>query len=215
VCSSDLPYRREANGPKEGIGTVTGLAWTEAGGRSMSIEVSCMVGKGELTLTGQLGDVMQESVKTALSWVRSRCSRPGVIPMRHTVDLHVHVPEGATPKDGPSAGLPVVCALASAMSGCPARRDIAITGEVTLQGRVLAVGGIKEKVLAAHREGITQMFLPRGNAEDLEKIPDEVRQAMQFTFVDRVEDCLREVVPALKGQFRTRAESHIKNREEV
>jgi ATP-dependent Lon protease len=208
------PYRREPSGPKEGIGTVTGLAWTEAGGRSMSIEVSCMVGKGELTLTGQLGDVMQESVKTALSWVRSRCSRPGVIPMRHTVDLHVHVPEGGTPKDGPSAGLPVVCALASAMSGCPARRDIAVTGEVTLQGRVLAVGGIKEKILAAHREGITHVYLPKGNSEDLEKIPDEVRRAVRFTFVDRVEDCLREVVPALKGQFRSRAESHIKNRPE-
>jgi ATP-dependent Lon protease len=206
------PYRREASGPKEGIGTVTGLAWTEAGGRGISIEVSCMVGKGELTLTGQLGDVMQESVKTALSWVRSRCSRPGVIPLRHTVDLHVHIPEGATPKDGPSAGLPVVCALASAMSGCPARRDIAITGEVTLQGRVLAVGGIKEKVLAAHREGITHIYLPKGNAEDLEKIPEEVRRTMKFTFVDRVEDCLREVVPALKGQFRIRADSHINSR---
>ena len=203
------PYRREPPGPKEGIGVVTSLAWTEFGGRSMAIEVSCMPGKGELTLTGQLGDVMQESVKTALSWVRSRCARPGVIPQRHTVDIHVHVPEGATPKDGPSAGLPVVCALASALSGCPARRDVAITGEVTLQGRVLAVGGIKEKILAAHREGITRIFVPQGNADDLEKIPDEVRRAVQFIFIERVEDCLREVVPGLRGQFRTRAETHI------
>jgi ATP-dependent Lon protease len=203
------PYRREPPGPKEGIGVVTSLAWTEFGGRSMAIEVSCMPGKGELTLTGQLGNVMQESVKTALSWVRSRCARPGVIPQRHTVDIHVHVPEGATPKDGPSAGLPVVCALASALSGCPARRDVAITGEVTLQGRVLAVGGIKEKILAAHREGITRIFVPQGNADDLEKIPDEVRRAVQFIFVERVEDCLREVVPGLRGQFRTRAETHI------
>jgi ATP-dependent Lon protease len=207
------PYRREMAGPKESVGAVTSLAWTEAGGRSMTIEVSCMPGKGELTLTGQLGDVMQESVKTALSWVRSRCSRPGVIPMRHTVDLHVHVPEGATPKDGPSAGLPIAVALASAMSGCPARRDVAMTGEVTLQGRVLAVGGIKEKVLAAHREGVTHIFLPKGNADDLEKIPEEVRKAVRLTFVDRVEDCLRDVVPALKGQFRTRADTHIRQRE--
>ena len=204
------PYRREAAGPRESVGTVTSLAWTEFGGRSMIIECSCMPGKGELTLTGQLGSVMQESVKTALSWVRSRCSRPGVIPMKHTVDLHVHVPEGATPKDGPSAGLPVVCALASAMSGCPARRDIAMTGEVTLQGRVLPVGGVLEKVLAAHREGITEVFVPKGNADDLEKIPEEVRQSLRLHYVDRVEECLRVVIPALKGQFRSRADTHIR-----
>jgi ATP-dependent Lon protease len=208
------PYRREPIAPKEGVGAITGLAWTEFGGRSMVIECSCMPGKGELTLTGQLGDVMQESVKTALSWVRARCARPGVIPQRHTVDLHVHVPEGATPKDGPSAGLPVVCALASALSGCPARRDIAITGEVTLQGRVLAVGGIKEKVLAAHREGITHIYLPKANADDLEKIPEEVRREVRFSFVERVEECLREVVPGLHSQFRARADTHLKNREE-
>jgi ATP-dependent Lon protease len=196
------PYRRDRAGPKEAVGAVTGLAWTEFGGRSMAIEVSCMPGKGELTLTGQLGDVMQESVKTALSWVRSRCSRAGVMPQRHTVDLHVHVPEGATPKDGPSAGLPIAVALASAMSGCAARRDVGMAGEVTLQGRVLPVGGIKEKVLAAHREGIRRLFLPRGNADDLEKVPGEVRREMEFVFVDRVEDCLREVVPGLKNQFR-------------
>ena len=132
--------------------------------------------------------------------------------MRHTVDLHVHVPEGATPKDGPSAGLPIAVALASAMSGCPARRDVAMTGEVTLQGRVLAVGGIKEKVLAAHREGVTHIYLPKGNADDLEKIPEEVRKAVRLTFVDRVEECLREVVPDLRGQFRSRAETHIRQR---
>jgi ATP-dependent Lon protease len=209
------PYRRQEAGPKEGVGTVTGLAWTEAGGRSMIIEVSCMPGKGELILTGQLGEVMQESVKTALSWVRSKCARPGVIPARHTVDLHVHVPEGATPKDGPSAGLPMVCALASALSGCPARRDMAMTGEVTLQGRVLPVGGIKEKVLAAHREGITHIFVPKGNADDLEKVPEEVRRQVRFTFVERVEECLREVVPDFKSQFRARADTHIRNREEA
>lgn len=135
--------------------------------------------------------------------------------MKHMVDLHVHVPEGATPKDGPSAGLPVVCALASAMSGCPARRDIALTGEVTLQGRILPVGGIKEKVLAAHREGFTRIFVPKGNADDLEKIPEEIRESVHLHFVERVEDCLREVVPALKGQFRSRAETHVQRREET
>jgi len=209
------PYRRQPIGPAERVGTVTSLAWTEFGGRSMAIEVSCMPGKGELTLTGQLGDIMQESVKTALSWVRAKCARPGTIPMRHTVDIHIHVPEGATPKDGPSAGLPVVCALASALSGRPARNDVAITGEVTLQGRVLPVGGIKEKVLAARREGITQIFLPRDNEDDLEKIPDEVRRAIRFTFVERVEDCLREVVPGLRSQFRARADTHLYRREET
>jgi ATP-dependent Lon protease len=209
------PYRRQPAGPAERVGTVTSLAWTEFGGRSMAIEVSCMPGKGELTLTGQLGAVMQESVKTALSWVRAKCARPGTIPMRHTVDIHIHVPEGATPKDGPSAGLPVVCALASALSGRPARNDVAITGEVTLQGRVLPVGGIKEKVLAAHREGITQIFLPRDNEDDLEKIPEEVRRAIRFTFVERVEDCLREVVPGLRSQFRARADTHLYRREEA
>jgi ATP-dependent Lon protease len=207
------PYRREPAGPKEAIGSVTGLAWTEFGGRSMNIEVTCMPGQGDLTLTGQLGEVMQESVKTALSWVRSRCSRPGVLPAKQTVDLHVHVPEGATPKDGPSAGLPVICALASAMSGTPARRDVAMTGEVTLQGRVLAVGGVKEKVLAAHREGIRDVYLPAGNRDDLEKIPDEVRRAVRLHFVDRVEDCLREVVPSLKGQCRRRADTHVRERD--
>ncbi|MCX5685811.1 MAG: endopeptidase La, partial [Planctomycetota bacterium] len=111
------------------------------------------------------------------------------------------------------AGLPVVCALASALTGCPARRDAAMTGEVTLQGRVLPVGGIKEKVLAAHREGIRRIYIPKGNADDLEKIPEEVRREMQFTFVERVEECLREVVPDLKSQFRARAETHIRNRE--
>jgi ATP-dependent Lon protease len=206
------PYRRDRPAPKESVGTVTSLAWTEFGGRSMDIEVACMPGKGELTLTGQLGEVMQESVKTALSWVRSRCARPGVIPMRHTVDIHIHVPEGATPKDGPSAGLPVVCALASALAGCPARRDIAMTGEVTLQGRVLAVGGVREKILAAHREGITRIFLPEANADDLEKVPLEVRREIEFKFVSRVEDALREVVPTLKAQFRTRAATHLHRR---
>ena len=209
------PYRRQPAGPAERVGTVTSLAWTEFGGRSMAIEVACMPGKGELTLTGQLGAVMQESVKTALSWVRAKCARPGTLPMRHTVDIHIHVPEGATPKDGPSAGLPVVCALASALSGRPARNDVAITGEVTLQGRVLPVGGVKEKVLAAHREGITQIFLPRDNADDLEKIPDEVRRAIRFTFVARVEDCLREVVPGLASQFRARADTNLYRREEA
>jgi len=206
------PYRRDRSLPKEGVGTVTSLAWTEFGGRSMDIEVTCMPGKGELTLTGQLGEVMQESVKTALSWVRSRCARPGVIPLRHTVDIHIHVPEGATPKDGPSAGLPVVCALASALAGCPARRDVAMTGEVTLQGRVLPVGGVKEKILAAHREGITRIFLPEANADDLEKIPAEVRRDIEFKFVNRVEDALREVVPSLKAQFRARASTHLHRR---
>jgi len=203
------PYRRGPEGPKEGVGTVTSLARTEAGGRSLVIECTCMAGKGELTLTGQLGDVMQESVKTALSWVRSRCGRPGVVPPRHAVDLHVHVPEGATPKDGPSAGLPVLCALASAMSGCPARRDIAMTGEVTLQGRVLPVGGIKEKILAAHREGIREVIIPKANADDLEKVPPGVLREVRVRLVERVEECLREVVPGLKGQFRSRAPTHV------
>jgi ATP-dependent Lon protease len=204
-------YRYGEAEEKQSIGVATGLAWTEVGGELLLIEVAIMPGKGNVKVTGKLGEVMQESASAALSYIRTRAELMGLEKdFYQKNDIHIHVPEGATPKDGPSAGLPVVCALASALAGCPARRDVAITGEVTLQGRVLAVGGIKEKVLAAHREGITEIFLPRANADDLEKIPDEVRREVRFEFVDRVEDCLREVVPGLRSQFRQRADSHVR-----
>jgi len=203
-------YRREKQGLSQDVGTVTGLAWTEAGGRSISIEVSCMPGRGDLTLTGQLGDVMQESAKAALSYVRARTGGfTGTFQSADKQDIHIHIPEGATPKDGPSAGLSVVCALASALSGLPAKRDIAITGEITLRGRVLPVSGIKEKVLAAHRDGIHQVVLPRGNRDDLEKVPPEVRSKMTYTLVGHADECIRLVVPGLKSRFRRRADTHI------
>ncbi|MDK1030372.1 MAG: endopeptidase La [Planctomycetia bacterium] len=203
-------YRHKMRSKGRDVGTATGLAWTEVGGRSIAVEASCMPGKGNLTLTGQMGDVMQESAKAALSYLRSHGGGlAGVFHDCENQDIHVHVPEGATPKDGPSAGLPVVCALASAMSGLPARRDIAITGEITLRGHVLPVSGIKEKVLAAHRDGIEHVVLPDANRDDLEKIPPDVRDKMTYTLVKRAEECIRLVVPGLKSHFRRRADTHI------
>ena len=171
-----------------GVGIATGLAWTEAGGTILSIEVTRMPGKGRLTLTGKLGDVMQESARAALSYARAHAVRFGMAKdFYETTDVHVHVPEGAIPKDGPSAGLPISAALVSALTGEPIRRDIALTGEITLRGRVLPVGGVKEKILAAHRESIYTVILPRENRKDLKDIPEEVQKKMRFIFVDEID----------------------------
>ncbi|MDP6381522.1 MAG: S16 family serine protease, partial [Phycisphaerae bacterium] len=206
-------YRHKKQSVGQDVGTTCGLAWTEAGGRSISVEASCMAGKGDLTLTGQLGEVMQESAKAALSYLRAHSGRlMDVFQSPDKQDIHIHIPEGATPKDGPSAGLSVVCALASALSGLPARRDIAVTGEITLRGHVLPVSGIKEKVLAAHREGIDHVILPQGNEDDLEKIPPDVRGKMTYTLVNRADECIRLIVPGLKPHFRHRADTHINSK---
>jgi ATP-dependent Lon protease len=179
-------------------GVVTGLAWTESGGDVLYIEsVLQPNGKG-LTLTGQLGEVMQESAKIAQSYIWSRAADLGVDPEAiKTNGVHVHVPAGAIPKDGPSAGVTMTTAMASLYSGLPARSDIAMTGEVTLAGLVLPIGGLKEKVLAARRAGIHRVVLPQGNKKDLRDLPDHVRQEMQFHFVDRVEEVLSLVIPGI------------------
>ncbi len=180
-------------------GVVTGLAWTEAGGDVLYIESTLLPNGKGLTITGQLGEVMQESAKIAQSYVWAHAAELGVDPeVIKNSGVHVHVPAGAIPKDGPSAGVTMTTALASLYSGLPARSDIAMTGEVTLAGLVLPIGGVKEKVLAARRAGITRVILPQANKKDLRDLPDHVRQEMQFHFVDRVEEVLSIVIPNIK-----------------
>ena len=179
-------------------GVVTGLAWTESGGDVLYVESALLPNGKGLTLTGQLGEVMQESVKTAQSYIWAHAADLGVDP--ETIKnngVHVHVPAGAIPKDGPSAGVTMTTAMASLYTGLPARSDIAMTGEVTLAGLVLPIGGVKEKVLAARRAGIRRVVLPQGNKKDLRELPDHVRQEMQFHFVDRVEEVLSLAIPGI------------------
>jgi len=174
------------------IGLVTGLAWTEVGGSILSTEVQVLDGKGKLTLTGQLGDVMQESAQAALSYIRSRAQHLGLPKdFYRNLDIHVHVPEGAIPKDGPSAGITIATALASALAKVRVRRDIAMTGEITLRGKVLPIGGLKEKLLAAHRAGIFEAILPRANEKDLADLPENLRSVMKLHFVDQMDEVLK------------------------
>jgi ATP-dependent Lon protease len=173
------------------VGLVTGLAWTEVGGDLLQIEASLLPGKGQLILTGQLGDVMQESVKAAYSVVRARSERLGLDAEFHQkFDTHVHVPEGATPKDGPSAGIAMVTALVSVLSGVPVRADVAMTGEITLRGRVLPIGGLKEKLLAALRGGIKTVLIPEENRKDLADIPKNVTQGIDIIPVKWIDQVL-------------------------
>lgn len=173
------------------VGTVNGLAWTEVGGVVLIVEAAQMTGKGVFTVTGQVGDVMQESAKAALTWIRSRAEQLKIDPRRFAkLDFHIHVPEGATPKDGPSAGVALLTALVSLLTNRPARADLAMTGEITLRGRILAVGGIKEKVLAAVSEGIPEVILPRENEKDLEDIPETLRSAIRYRFVDWADEVI-------------------------
>ena len=179
-------------------GVATGLAWTETGGDVLYIEATLLPDGKDLTITGQLGEVMQESAKTARSFVWSHAGELGIDPRRFlNAGVHIHVPAGAIPKDGPSAGVTMTTALASIYSGNPARKDTAMTGEVTLTGLVLPIGGVKEKVLAARRAGLKRVILPRGNQKDLRDLPEEVRKEMEFIFADRVEDVLAEMLPGL------------------
>jgi ATP-dependent Lon protease len=173
------------------IGAVTGLAWTSTGGDLMVIEALRMPGTGRLTVTGQLGDVMRESVDAAHSYVRSRAETIGVEPREFKeADVHIHFPAGAIPKDGPSAGIAITLALSSVLSRRPVRRDLAMTGEVTLRGRVLEIGGVKEKVLSAYRAGLREVILPKANEKDLREVPTEVREHMTFTFVATMDEVI-------------------------
>ncbi|MGH7711887.1 MAG: endopeptidase La [Gemmatimonadaceae bacterium] len=179
------------------IGTVTGLAWTATGGDLMTIEALRMPGTGKLTVTGQLGDVMRESIDAAYSYVRSRADVLGIAESSFSnADLHIHFPAGSIPKDGPSAGIAVTLAIASVLSRRPVRRDVAMTGEVTLRGRVLEIGGVKEKVLAAYRAGLREVILPSSNKKDLREVPDEVRANMAFTFASSLDEVLRHALLA-------------------
>jgi len=174
------------------IGMSTGLAWTEAGGDILFIEVALMKGKGNLLLTGHLGEVMQESCKAAMSYIRAKAQEFN-LPEKffHSLDVHVHVPEGAVPKDGPSAGVAITTALLSALAKVAVRKDVAMTGEVTLRGRVLEIGGVKEKVIAAHRAGIKTVIMPKSNKKDLEDIPSYVLKDLKFVFVDHMDQVLK------------------------
>ena len=174
------------------IGIVTGLAWTEFCGEILKIESAIMPGKGKMQITGKLGDVMQESVKAAKSYVRSKSLEFGIIPpIFEKKDFHIHVPEGATPKDGPSAGIAMVTSIVSSITGIPVNRNIAMTGEVTLRGHVLPIGGLKEKLLAAHRAGLTKVLIPEDNKKDLADIPKNILDKIQITTVKNVDEVLK------------------------
>ena len=177
------------------IGLTTGLAWTELGGELLTIEATVMPGKGKLMITGKLGEVMQESAQAAMSYVRSRAEVLGLDKrFIENMDIHVHVPEGAIPKDGPSAGITMATTLVSALCRLPVRKDVAMTGEITLRGRVLPIGGLKEKVLAAHRGGIKKILIPKENAKDIREIPRKVRECLEIVLVDHTDEVLREAL---------------------
>ncbi len=178
---------------------MTGLAWTEVGGTILQTEVQVLDGKGKMTTTGQLGDVMQESAQAALSYIRSRALHLGLTRdfYRH-LDIHVHVPEGAIPKDGPSAGITMATGLASALTKIKVRRDIAMTGEITLRGKVLPIGGLKEKLLAAHRAGIFEAIVPEDNRKDLADLPELLKNTMKLHFVSEMDEVLH---IALEGEL--------------
>jgi ATP-dependent Lon protease len=198
VRSADLkellgtaPYDPSALSLEHKIGVATGLAYTSVGGDVLEIEVSVVGGRGKLNLTGTLGDVMKESATAALSYTRTRAGMLGIDRDFHrSRDLHLHIPAGATPKDGPSAGIAIATAIVSALTGIPVRGDVAMTGEITLRGRVLPIGGLKEKAVAAHRNGVRHVIIPSQNMRDVEELPEEVRAAVTFYPVKTMDDVL-------------------------
>ncbi|MEO1368206.1 MAG: S16 family serine protease, partial [Acidobacteriota bacterium] len=198
-------FRKRSKNKESVVGVCTGLAWTEVGGEILETQVGLMKGKGKLTLTGKLGDVMQESARAAVSYVRSRSELLGIDPdFSEKLDVHLHVPEGAIPKDGPSAGITMATALVSALTGLPVRKDVAMTGEITLRGTVLPVGGIKDKILAAYRADIVEILLPHDNEKDLEDIPAEIREVLTVHAVESMDEVL---TVALDGEIQPLPES--------
>lgn len=186
---------------KKEVGVTTGLAWTIVGGETLFIETAAVDGTGKLELTGQLGDVMQESAKAGINYIRQMSEKLGIDKEFYKkYDLHLHIPEGATPKDGPSAGVTMCVSMISTLTGIPVRKDIAMTGEITLRGKVLPVGGIREKVMAAHRAGIRKVLLPRENEPDIQEIPEAVRNEMEFVLLDTVDDALQQVLVRRAGK---------------
>jgi len=206
-----IKFRFGETEEEDQIGLTTGLAWTDVGGELLQTEVALMPGKGNLVLTGKLGEVMQESAQAALSYVRSRANRLG-LPEKfyETVDIHIHVPEGAIPKDGPSAGIALATSIASALTRRPVRRDVAMTGEITLRGRVLPIGGLKEKILAAHRGHVKKVLIPLENKKDIEEIPKRVLKRVELILVGHMDEVLREALVLKEGEqlFSMEANAH-------
>jgi ATP-dependent Lon protease len=187
-----LKYREFWLEKQNEVGLTTGLAWTEVGGSVLAVEATIMEGKGRLTPTGKLGEVMQESAQAAMSYVRSRTEQFGLPKdFYRTLDIHVHVPEGAIPKDGPSAGITICTSIVSALTKIPVRYDVAMTGEITLRGKVLPIGGVKEKLLAAHRMGLRTIILPKDNEKDLAEIPQEILSSLKIHPVDLMDEVLQ------------------------
>ena len=192
-------YKRDGQAYADTVGVATGLAWTSVGGETLNIEVSVMNGDGKIELTGKLGDVMKESAMAAISYIRSNAENFGVDSSFYKKnDIHIHVPEGAIPKDGPSAGITICTAIISALTGIPVSSKVAMTGEITLRGRVLAIGGLKEKALAAFALGISKIIIPAANTSDLDEIPDSVKNNVKFIPVDNMLDVVKNAIPALK-----------------
>src|SRR5487761_898354 len=198
-----IKFRDTRSEEKNEVGLATGLAWTEVGGQILHIEATVMPGKGKLTLTGKLGDVMQESGQAAMSYVRSRAASFGLDPeFYRRLDIHIHIPEGAIPKDGPSAGITLATAVVSSLVKIPVRRELAMTGEITLRGKVLPIGGVKEKLMAAHRAGCRTVILPRDNEKDLTEVPEAIQQEITIRFVETMDEVLD---VALEGKLEGRA----------
>ena len=197
-------FRQTGLSESNQVGLATGLAWTEVGGEVLLTEATLMDGKGQLTMTGKLGEVMQESARAAMSYVRSRAASYGIGRDFHRkMDLHIHIPEGAIPKDGPSAGITLATTIVSALTKIPVRKDVAMTGEITLRGKVLPIGGVKEKLLAAHRAGIKNVILPKENEKDLQDIPTDVLASLKIDLVETMDEVLQvalERIPVPQGQ---------------
>jgi ATP-dependent Lon protease len=207
------PFSEDDIDLQDRVGVASGLAYTASGGELLEIEVSVVPGRGRLQLTGTLGDVIKESAAAALSFVRARATALGLSPDFHrTRDIHVHLPAGATPKDGPSAGIALATALTSALTGIPVRGDVAMTGEITLRGRVLPIGGVREKGVAAHRHHITHVLVPAANAKDLAELPDEVRDSVTWHQVKTMDEVL---TLALRGPLPVLHEDRVVLGEEV
>jgi len=185
-------FRMQGISENNQVGLTTGLAWTEVGGEVLQTEATLMEGKGQLTLTGKLGEVMQESARAAMSFVRTRAAEYGIGREFHRkMDLHIHIPEGAIPKDGPSAGITMATTIVSALTKIPVRNDVAMTGEITLRGKVLPIGGVKEKLLAAHRAGIKHVILPKDNEKDLQDLPKDILEVLSVTLVETMDEVLQ------------------------